>query len=474
MKMNVETLKKELKRNFRMNNFSYDLGSDEMEKEEYLKLFAEENDLVIEYKAVGIEETFRCNDKSSFVVKITIKNQNTIEVKSNKISETLQMVKANAEKPIAIFDGDRYYDGERYLDDIEKAEIQNNYYVLSQERDKKTDSKEMWQNILKCSDKINEKFEIDAKDSKYDPMQMGKALTRNTVKHILYAEHISNDESPFIGNASKGAFTYAEKGAIFENCTCYDVNSMYSSIMRDYNFRFPIKKGKIFTKKDKIDTENALGIYKLNLGDYDRKQFKPNTTDYYTTYDIILMNKLKIKYDLQEVENNCIEWNEWVRGYYIFGEWMDELYELRKETKESFFKQIMSSTWGSLGKRNKYEISIDALTEWGFEHMIDFDPIKNIAIISSDPEKPYMHFLARLKPFILSFGRTTICKLINKVIKEGYTVYRSHTDSIISNIPQDKMEEICKISNKKIGALKIEKEYKDKHIIQSLNTILPL
>ena len=478
--MEVETLKEILKNYFYLSEFDYDV--DGKTKEDFLKNFAEENELEIEYKIVYSKDKKKTDDSiqifkpkkenTSYRISLAVRSAKKLDISSNVISKSLLMRSEDIKaKKIVLSNREKYFsvsDG-KYIQDATRKD----YYIL--DHYKTEDLEGEYKNILKVEPILNELFDINCEELKFCPKQIGKAIVYQSVRYIKHPEHVSEVEYDFIKCASKGGFTYYEEG-LHKGCVCYDFNSFYSDIMSgSYGFRFPIKEGKITTLKDisEIDLKNKIGIYRLNLkSKFNRATFRPNSEGYYTTYDIELMKKLKIEYEMLNVEKNALEYDEWLRGEYIFGGIMKRLYKLKIEHKNmnDLFKVIMSEMWGTLTKESKFEIPIDEVYENAMHRVIDFDPIKMIAVLSK--EQPFNHFLARLKPFLLSMGRKQICKLSQKIIKKGGKVVRCFTDSVVvCNISEKKVNKICEINPYEMGCLKKEDKYEGDIQILDLNKI---
>ena len=246
----------------------------------------------------------------------------------------------------------------------------------------------------------------------------------NAAKYLLYKQFkyykvdpISREEYKVLESIGMKAKLYANPCS-FKDFYDYDLNSMYSFLLSNKHFKFPLTEGK-YEQITEID-KNKLGIYKLNiLSNVDERIFMKNEA--YDTYDIEYLDYLGYKYEL--ADNTAYIYDKYVRGNKIFG-YLKKPYEMRKDYP--VVKEIMSSTWGVCAKKNKLKLRIDLENEEGEENpeiaqyekkgykMVKYDYNNNKCEMKHDEMPPFKFDLARLSYFLCSYGRLYLGRIISQ------------------------------------------------------------
>lgn len=256
----------------------------------------------------------------------------------------------------------------------------------------------------------------------------------NTARSLFYdycnsqniiPEQITLDESIFIKNSSSGALIYSHNGYIgpvFE----YDINSFYPSILRDHQFKIPIKQGIIKTlSKDEFEkmksTFFSYGIFRCKISsDKPTKLFRFNKFNYYTTQDLRNATLLGLNIEYIDCKDNFLHYapNTLISGKNLFRWFVDTLYELKGKDKR--FKEILNCLWGCLVQEKKTRLVIDLTKESDVNLNTDKIEIlsqvieKNKCIIEYTYKNTssFKTDFGRMKSFLLSQGRLKMSQLL--------------------------------------------------------------
>lgn len=291
-----------------------------------------------------------------------------------------------------------------------------------------------------------------------------------SLNQAIQPDDITNNEASFIDGATFEALTYFFKdyeGPVHS----YDINSHYPSVMLKNFHYFPIKEGEYKTiKTEEIDVKQ-YGIYRcvINAGSTPHKFFKQNKKSYYTHLDIETAQKLGDSVQMiQDGKPNFLYYSKdkLINGAFLFKNYIEEMYELKKQGVNGA-KDLLNILWGALCETNVYKFNATSDQELN----IDDAEIKKL---SSDSQirikcvfynaKRYKTNYARIKPFILAYGRQVIYHKYNRY--EPYVV-RIHTDGFYLT---EKPDDI--LTGDKIGNLKYEGCFQVK--INSLNKIFKI
>jgi hypothetical protein len=274
--------------------------------------------------------------------------------------------------------------------------------------------------------------ELKTLDSKFN-------LFKSDVKHCalnffydkvksIHPEDITQDETKFIEESSGGAITYWEpfKG----ECYSVDINSCYPYVMKQNNHYFPIKQGEFKTIKQ---YKKEFGIYRckiLNPTNKIIKLFAFNRNNYYTHIDIEQALEYGLTYELiQDGQPNFLYYSKdkLMNGAFLFKNYMDELYSLKSKSKMA--KSLLNILWGALSEKNTKKFINNCHDELDLEdcEMTDLHFTGNqihLKIINYGDDY-YKTNYARIKPFVLSYGRNQCYKQFKGHEKD---IVRIHTD----------------------------------------------
>lgn len=253
----------------------------------------------------------------------------------------------------------------------------------------------------------------------------------------IHPEPINQHEALWLNYATVGSIIFSEeyKGPL----NSYDFVGSYASILADQRFYVPIKPGK-FEKMEELDKDNiTYGIYRCiitsNNDEQSYKVFRFNKYNYYTSIDIKKAFELGYSVELiQDEQPNALKYYRdcILLGSEVFKRTVEYLAKLKKKGVKGA-KLILASLWGKLCEVKKKKQVVTDEVEWDKDHSIHriypspdgstvFQFVKN-----SDSFKTYY---ARIKPFVLAFGRKKVSDVIAP-IKEH--VYKCHTDSVYTS-----------------------------------------
>lgn len=318
---------------------------------------------------------------------------------------------------------------------------------------------------------ISEIYGIDCEKYHCCDALVARVIAGHHLKIFHGWEHVTDEEAVFIKGAFCGQLIHCDTG-VYEGVIKADVNSAYPFCMQSRTFRFPITIGTVMTIDDVNDIDKRqLGIYKLKVKGK-HFLFRKTHNDYYTNYDITILDLLKIEYEVVKQKYNAIVWDEFLRGDVAFG-YMNDLYELKRNGNK-YVKGPMISTWGVLSQEKIMKIS-GPVTEEMKPFIRNYYPESNTAEIYMDKyldrngARTYKFATARIKPFMTSFMRLFMIKqILNPLLKLGCKIMQVNTDGFITDATPEQIGGVYPIS-KEMGALKIEKEYKKCRIENLIN-----
>jgi hypothetical protein len=230
----------------------------------------------------------------------------------------------------------------------------------------------------------------------------------------------------------------------------YDFHSYYPYLLSSTDLKIPMKQGKRKHLKA-LDYENLnYGIYRVKItSDHDKLKnifaFNPENT--YTHYDILFCYENKDKFNisielLENVKYNALIYNDedLLNTKTLFGAWNYYLYHMKTDNPNNkLVKLLHSRLWGYLIQYDRIfkndiedlEASYkddDVKTEFKIiDCKFTGEDERTYELVRS--EKPYKYSYARLKPFLTSYGRIYIAKVIlNEYLLNN--IIRIHTDNI--------------------------------------------
>ena len=332
------------------------------------------------------------------------------------------------------------YDGVKHFTttkaDINQWSVTSSYtseYIpIKQEKDKTLE--ETYEAFIKQADRL--KKQSRGKINLYKSGTLQKASLAlfffMANKREILPEELTDMETKWLILCNHGQMTYLESGVKDTMFHSYDINSMYASLLRDVHFKIPIKQG-TFYKLTQAEFDDLkfyqYGIYRVQI-DNDgkpntRKMFRFNANNYYTTIDLNTAKKLRLKMNIIETgEYNFLGYGKGttVTGSVLFKSFVDMLYKMRVEHKNNDFKKILNLLWGSLCSTNIHTYQYNITKELNVN--INLDPERHIIVnqffvrdnifkIEFCKKDDYFKYpWARLKPFLLAFGRQTITRII--------------------------------------------------------------
>jgi hypothetical protein len=220
-----------------------------------------------------------------------------------------------------------------------------------------------------------------------------------------------------------------------DSVACYDINSMYPYVMRKHPY--PVGKPTIL-KKQNFDSAISSGFLGLIHADiicpdihipllpirHAGKMlfFRGEISGYWTLYE--LRKALKIGYKITKIHAMTI----WKKSKYIFRDWVDYTYRIRKESRSEAEKYILKKLLNTLyGK---------------FAQKIEQEEV--LFIGGDSAENPADFILPHIPAYVTSYARVLLYGYLNQ------DTYYCDTDSIFT-------KEIIKTSNE-LGGMKIEEE----------------
>jgi hypothetical protein len=257
-------------------------------------------------------------------------------------------------------------------------------------------------------------------------------------------------------NFCGGGARIAEKydGLVYK----YDIRSFYPSLLASKILKIPVTAGTL-TTISQIDIDSSsfvkYGIYNVKIDCKNNKLFTVVKSNMYTHYEV---NRAKqLNYKITVIGQHLLwDTKDLVRATDLFGEYVEYLYKLKSKNK--LFKTILNSLWGKLvASRTTYNIisTLENLKLNANQTVIEMKPFRNDLFTISIHDKNVNTFkteYARLKPFLLGYGRVKLHQYVQK-IGHKYVKF-AHTDSIVSSIPAKK--KLGKLTADMIGTFKFE------------------
>jgi hypothetical protein len=272
-------------------------------------------------------------------------------------------------------------------------------------------------------------------------------LTFHRLAKGKYENHepIDKTEYKWIESTHNGGLTYCNVG--IHDSYGYDMQSFYPSLMSQYKFILPTKRGsEIFLTM--IPEEISLGFYRVKITSSHKhatKLFAFSKDHVYNNISLDHALELKDEFDFNieliiDDQPNAYIYPKGSRASSVFGKWFDTLMNIKiKFPKNKLIKHLMSSLWGSLSKGNNIMKTWDDIEKEGLKIGMGDDADYKIAdYIKSETQEyykltcmhqPYKHNF-RLKSFLTSYGRVKIAEVIMTDIN---SCIRVHTDGVVFN-----------------------------------------
>lgn len=292
--------------------------------------------------------------------------------------------------------------------------------------------KDEYKRYLKMTNEIKESFDLET--TCYSEVMFARQIAFKSLKYISGTDPVMDHEHEVLDECCKGALVSHIKGT-FENVHDYDINSFYPWIMSKTDFMFPLTE----FYEDEYDNfenydEETLDLVKCEVLE-SHPWFKETENNYYDTYQRLQMDELGIEYKIDKkspkyVYTNC------VRSNLLFEDSFDKLYELKAKGNK-LAKLTLNCTWGMLSKCASHEKDIEHCD--GNETYVGFDTLRNTVKVAPYGKRR-MYNTARIKNFLLSYGRLQLIKQLKHIESLGYTIYKVDTDGFISDIPPSELK----------------------------------
>ena len=393
-------------------------------------------------KKLGKRKKIHETDRDIFM-DMKIKNKNDFELKCAKTNQSIRGLLPKK------FDHDRLgimHQGIYYTEEHGETTEEPKGYHIMELNGLFTDSlKEELATRKKDLSEVCDMFNINPKPYMYNEKTLTRAILYENVKYLQGCEHVTLEENKYLDGAFVGALNYAQYDKAFVDGFGYDINSFYPYVMSKTDFKFPLSTGIIKTTSKKYPLE----IKKLKINGT-HKYWRNSPDNYYDSYQVQLLELLKIPYEEVKAPKLCYE--EPVQSSALFS-YFDDIYELKKKGNKHA-KLILNSCWGQLSRKKEYEIDGNSLRDEDIEKVIDYIESRNVFILRE--EKPFKFVFGRIKTFLHSYVRLSLIRdYVLPVEKQGFEIYQIKTDAFVTNA---KPEDIT--LGKEMGDLKLEKEYK--------------
>ena len=260
-------------------------------------------------------------------------------------------------------------------------------------------------------------------------------------------------ESQFLDKALSGGIIHRKPGT-YKNVEYYDVNSQYPHILANTGLLFPTRKPEFKNLESLPANFISFGIYRAKItGDINPFLFRTKSTHYYTHYEINRARQLGYNVNLIiDGEANAMIYDAKARvpSKSVFKNYMNEFYEIKKETKSQVVKAFLNLVWGALTQRHKIfrNLSKSGHSNLHIQHIKTNND--DILVEQYKNDKLFKYPYARLGVFLTAYGRCHISKII-----EPYKEYvrRVHTDGFLL---EGNTKQI--FTGSKMGELKLEYE----------------
>lgn len=259
------------------------------------------------------------------------------------------------------------------------------------------------------------------------------------IRHIKF-DDVPLIEQQWIKEAYYQPLKYVEKDYKGKGYN-YDINSYYPHLLKGPK-NYPVKKGEFKTMTQEEFDEMEMveyGIYKAIITDK-HKLFQNNPNNKYTHIDLTTARKLGLKVKLIcDGQANCLLYSRDKRatGKQIFGAFVNNLYELRKDCKddkgtEKQVKDIINILSGLLAQKMKVKKVISEQTTLSNVEIISHNPGKDdteeITYIDNT-QQIYKFPFCRINPFLVGYARGNLYDILKDNVD---TIKHINTDGWIS------------------------------------------
>lgn len=389
----------------------------------------------------------------------------------NENDKTKVKGKAYKEKPILmteIIDDVVYsYDGEEEgtltreeYNDYNKNVLSSPFTItdklyINTKETRKLSIEESYNNYIKMADELKARTYGKINFYKCGSVKQNALNYFFELTKAIQPDDINNNEASWIENASMGALTYWER--YVGKVHAYDINSHYPNIMsKNYNC-FPIKEGE-YKIIGEIAAKPEYGIYRCEIkrkAEAICKFFRFNRKNTYTHLDIEMARDYGLEIKLiQDGKPNFLYYSKdkLMNGNFLFKHYVSEFYELKKNGVQGA-KALLNILWGALCEANTYKYNADSndelhIKDADIKHLYSNDKIRIKCIYYN--AKHYKTNYARIKPFVIGYGRRFLMKIFRKYEP---LIVRIHTDGFYMTEQPDDI-----LTGDKLGNLKYEGE----------------
>lgn len=253
-------------------------------------------------------------------------------------------------------------------------------------------------------------------------------------------EPIGELEARWIRNAKSGGLIWAERCEL-EDAYCYDMNKMYSSLLKNDRFTVPTGKG-VFSTLSQAEVNKApyfaYGIYHCrisNPNNIDTRLFSYSKRTYYTHFDLTTAKALGLSIEIVGGSNNVLLYPKRVHSHHLFApfvEFMDGVYKKCSERGRKRCKLIMNALWGGLSMANDARVDLNESRELDLKdrEVVHVEPYKKSFLVNVQCyTKRFKTDYARIGAFLPAYGRRVMFQQLQKHYKN---IKRVHTDGFIS------------------------------------------
>ena len=259
----------------------------------------------------------------------------------------------------------------------------------------------------------------------------------------ITVEDITVKEFNWLEDGTMGSLTYAEEykgiGYLFDFC------SMYPGILSSLNFMLPIKEGEFsYISKEEFEAKKyfSVGIYHCQVekstDENINKLFKFNRKNKYTNIDLQRAKELKLNINHIDKKPNALIYSrdKLINGNKVFKQYVDLLFDLKyRNVAGNAPKQLLNQLWGLLCEKRELSKVIDEDDTENFElskgrTVTSITPLNDnkLLVKYAIQKRLYETPFARLKPFLLAYGRKNLSRIVEKIIDK---VKWMHTDGFI-------------------------------------------
>jgi hypothetical protein len=366
-----------------------------------------------------------------------------------------------------------------------KAECKYNVFHLFKDYDH--DLVRFRDEFIRCADELKALERDDIDYYKYYHHNSAVELTWNRWSNSTSKiEAVAFEEFLFMEKCNNGGLIHLTPKYANTSTECYgyDFTAFYPNMLIHEDLKIPTLQG-IPTKLAEIDYSNLkYGIYHVviscNNTDF-KKVFSFSKDNYYTHYSLQFAYQYKESFDIkfelvQDDKPNALIYDcVMLSSMVVFYNWYSRLFDNKKHfvKKNMLFKRLTSTLWGSIVRCQHQILNDEQMADLDFDELRDVlagdETDAELVIIDKkfshtngiiktlyftiNKSNPYKYNMARLKPFMLSFARNYVGRLIldNGLIDN---VIRIQTDGIVLNKPFDfKGDYIPIIEDKTTGTI---------------------